>query len=149
MTKLATTVREAFEVTPSGGTIVVAPAHEETFSNRITVPDGVTMYSTGLDRLFKSMLETHWDELAPTTVVVPASQAEHWRRLMFESISEIAPHATPLQLATTTSMALAGLGFLIARRNALADQQDSESWARWVVQWLVALVRGLLGEEAI
>jgi len=58
----------------------------------------------------------------------------------FDSAGEL----SPLQVGIAASVTLAGLGWLIARRNALADEHDPESWAAAVVEWIVALVRGLM-----
>lgn len=57
---------------------------------------------------------------------------------------DVLPRVTPLECGIAAAVALGGLGWIIARRNALAGTEEvSESWIRAACEWLAALVRGM------
>lgn len=91
----------------------------------------------GFDQLRESMSRTLYGN----------GDIVHFETGMVITASASGPARIPTTVAIAATVTLAGLGWIIRRRNALAGEaeQDSESWAAEVVAWVMALVRGLLG----
>lgn len=63
---------------------------------------------------------------------------------VFLSMLDAPRAATALECGIAATVAIGGLGWLIARRNALAGTEEAEAgWIQAAAEWLVQLVRGL------
>jgi hypothetical protein len=122
-------------------------------------PSYGTLTVTHIDRLTGQIVAA---ATSPDTVFMNPRDFEALRReidagydKLRESLSNalyrtgpLPPPAAVAQVGIAATVALAGLGWIVARRNLLAGSEDSESWAKRVVAWFLELVRGLLGERA-
>lgn len=104
-----------------------------------------TAYIVAVDRYLGTFTVSSEDPRSSTVTYMNSRDYEALRRQLAAKLPKVAGNLTPLQVGIAVTCTLAGLGWIIARRSALAGQQDSESWAKAVADWIVRLVRGLFG----